>query len=331
MADKPFPILFIAGTRIGDAVLSSGLIKRLHDEIPHARFTIAAGPPAAPLFADVPNLDRVIVMAKRKWSGHWFALWAQVRGRRWGLIVDMRGSGVSGFLSRRRRAVYHRRPGAEPVHKVIEAARVLGVEDNPPAPYLFTSPETEAAAAALLPPGGPILAIAPGANWVGKTWPAERFAETAARLLAHDGPLSGGRLLILGSAADREAGRAVKLAISRDRVIAADPGKLDLLTTYACLKRVRLFIGNDSGAMHLAAAAGAPTIGLFGPSDERLYGPWGPLGRVVRGSRDLEAIRKVDAELNQAVCHMFDLSVESVVDAATRMLKETEARVAADL
>ena len=64
MATKPFPILFITATRIGDAVLSSGLIKRLVDEIPHARFTIVAGPAAAPLFADTPGLDRIIVMAK---------------------------------------------------------------------------------------------------------------------------------------------------------------------------------------------------------------------------------------------------------------------------
>ncbi len=209
---------------------------------------------------------------------------------------------------------------------------MLRVEDDPPNPYLFTSPEIEQAAADYLGAGhGPILAVAPGANWIGKTWPAERFAETAARLLAHDGPLPDGRLLILGSSADREAGRALKLAVSRDRIIGGEPGKLDLLTTYACLKRVRLFIGNDSGAMHLAAAAGAPTLGLFGPSDERLYGPWGLDGRAVRGPRDLDAIRRGDPELNQAVCHMFDLSVEVVGEAAAALLKDTEARFVQDL
>jgi ADP-heptose:LPS heptosyltransferase len=273
----------------------------------------------------------VIVMTKRKWAGHWIGLWSQVRGRRWGLIVDMRGSGVARFLSSRRRAIYRRTPGAPVVHKVIEAARVLRVEDDPPRPFLFTTPEIEQAATDFLGGRGPVLAIAPGANWVGKTWPAERFAETAARLLAHDGPLHDGRLLILGSAADREAGRAVKLAVSRDRILGGEPGKLDLLTTYACLKRVRLFIGNDSGAMHLAAAAGAPTLGLFGPSDEQLYGPWGPDCRPVRGPRDLDIIRRSDPELNQAVCHMFDLSVEAVGDAAAALLKQTEARFAANL
>ena len=107
-----------------------------------------------------------------------------------------------------------------------------------------------------------------------------------------------------------------------------EPGQLDLLTTYACLKRVRLFIGNDSGAMHLAAAAGAPTLGLFGPSDDRLYGPWGPNGRALRGPRELELIRRGDPELNQAICHMFDLSVEVVTEAAADLLKDTEGRFA---
>jgi len=323
MADKSFPILFVAGARIGDAVLTSGLIKRLHDEIPHARFTIAAGVPSAPLFAQTPNLDRLIVMEKRKWAGHWISLWLKTRSRRWGLVVDMRGSGLARTLSSRRRAIYRRTPGAAPVHKVIEAARVLRVEDEPPPPYLFTTPETEQAAQDYLGVGGPILAIAPGANWVGKTWPPERFGETAARLLAPDGPLPHGRLLVIGSQADREAGRMVKLAVSRDRTI-GEPGQLDLLTTYACLKRVRLFIGNDSGAMHLAAAAGCPTLGLFGPSDDRLYAPWGAHARAVRGPRELDAIRKIDPELNQAVCHMFDLSAETVTEAAIALLHETE-------
>ena len=70
MAAKPFPILFIGPTRIGDAVLASGLIKKLADEAPGARFTIAVGPAAAPLFAQVPGLDDLIVMEKRKGAGH---------------------------------------------------------------------------------------------------------------------------------------------------------------------------------------------------------------------------------------------------------------------
>ncbi|MGA0608141.1 glycosyltransferase family 9 protein [Phenylobacterium sp. VNQ135] len=319
MSSGPFPILFITATRIGDAVLSSGLIRRLHDEIPNARFTIVAGPVAAPLFAEVPNLDRVIVMEKSKTGGHWFELWREVRKRRWGLVVDLRGSGLTKFLRTRRRAIH--RKSAEPVHKVIEAARVLKIEDEPAAPFLYASADTEAYAAELVKGEGPILALAPAANWIGKTWPVERFAQVAMRLLREPGPLQGGRLMIVGGS--RDAGLVKPLRdVAQSRII--DLTGKDLLTAYAALKHARLFIGNDSGAMHLAAAAGAPTIGLFGPSDERLYGPWGTNTRAVRGPREFEQIRSVDPGLDQAICHMMDLPVEKVVRAAKELLAATE-------
>lgn len=318
-----FPILFITATRIGDAVLSSGLIRRLADEIPNARFTIVAGPAAAPLFRDVPGLDAVIPFEKAPGGGHWFALWRRVRERKWGLVVDLRGSAISRFLSTKRRAV--RRKGGAAAHKVLEAARVLKIEDEPAAPFLYVSAETEAEAEALTAGEGPILAIAPAANWVGKTWPLERFSQIALRLLREGGPMAGGRLMLLGGPEDQKLTQGFRHVIPRERIVDL-VGKVDLLKAYACLKRARLFIGADSGTMHLAAAAGAPTLGLFGPSDETLYAPWGAKARVVRGPRSYEQIRAVDPGFQQALCHMMDLSVDTVFRAAVDLLAETEGK-----
>jgi ADP-heptose:LPS heptosyltransferase len=321
-APKGFPILFIASSRIGDAVLASGLIKRLRDDHPDARFTIVAGPVSAPLFADTPGLERLIVMQKARGGGHWFKLWSQVRGRNWGLIVDRRGSSIAGFLRARRRAT-HRTHGGEPVHKVVEAARLLKLADDPPAPFLFTSPETEARAEAVLQHGqGPILAFGPAANWVGKTWPAERFALTAVQLMAKGEPFHKGRVLILGGPGDQRLAESVRRSLPRDRWIDLT-AEGDLLTAYACLKRARLFIGNDSGLMHLAAAAGAPTLGLFGPSDDQLYSPWGQHTRVVRGPRTFAQHRANDPNLSQPVCHMLDLKVEQVVEEARALFEDS--------
>jgi ADP-heptose:LPS heptosyltransferase len=320
MAEKPFPILFITSPRVGPAVQSSGLIKRLVDEVPNARFTIVAGEKSAPLFADTPGLERIIILDEDA-SMPGFRLWLETRGRLWGLIVDLRQTGVSSFLRRRRRAVSHGLGAG--VHPVIRAAKLLQLENDPPAPFLFTGPKAMAKAAARTTGGGPILAIAPGASWVGKAWPAERFSAVAGRLLAPKGPLAEGRLMILGDTSAREAGRGVKLAVSRDRVV-AEPGQLGPLVDYACLKQARLVIGNDSGATLMAAAAGVPTLALFGPSDERINAPWGPDTRVLRGPRNFAAFRKLDPDLSQAVCHMLDLSVDTVFDAAVRLLEETE-------
>ena len=322
MARGSFPILFITATNIGDAVLSSGLIKRLADEIPNARFTVVAGPTAAPLFSFVPNLDELIVFAKQKDGSHWFDLWRSVRKRRWGLVVDLRGSAMARFVSTKRRAVF-RKTGGDPVHKVMEAARVLKIEDDPAAPYIYVSPEVETYASDLTAGDGPILAVAPAATWVGKTWPLERFSRVAIRLLGPEGPLRNGRLMVLGGPKERKVALQLKDVVPRERFIDL-AGRVDLVTAYACLRRARLFIGCDSGTMHLAAAAGAPTLGLFGPSDERRYGPWGPHARVVRGGRSFEELRAIDPDLNQAVCHMMDLSVERVYEAARALLAETE-------
>ncbi|ALL12162.1 glycosyltransferase family 9 protein [Caulobacter henricii] len=325
MTQRAFPILFITATRIGDAVLSSGLIRMLADEIPGARFTIVAGPLAAPLFAHVPGLDQVIVMEKGKGKGHWFKLWNQVRHKKWSLIVDLRGSATALFLRRDKRAIWKKVPG-EVVHKVIDAARVLKLDGAPPAPHLYITPEVQALADQMLAvkPGetaGPLLAMGPAANWVGKVWPIERFAQTAGQLLGPDGPLAGGRLLILGGPEDGRMVEELRMASARGRCVDLT-GKVDLLTAYACLKRADLFIGNDSGLMHIAAAAGTPTVGLFGPSDERRYAPWGPLTRAVRGPRAFEQFLEVDPDLSQAIRHMSDLPVATVVKAAKALLVE---------
>lgn len=327
MTQRAFPILFITATRIGDAVLSSGLIKLLSDQIPNARFTIVAGPLAAPLFAHVPGLDRVIVMEKGKGKGHWFKLWRQVRHKKWGLVVDLRGSATALFLRRDKRAIWKKLPG-DVVHKVVDAARTLKLEGDPPAPYLYITPEVQALADELLGDGGPILAMGPASNWIGKVWPIERFTQTAAQLLDKDGPMAGGRLLILGGPEDTRMVEELRMASARGRTIDLT-GKVDLLTAYACLRRARLFIGNDSGLMHIAAAAGAPTIGLFGPSDERRYGPWGDKAEAVRGPRSFDQFLAIDPDLSQAIRHMSDLPVATVVKAAKALLARTEPERAA--
>src|SRR5207237_25824 len=148
----------------------------------------------------------------------------------------------------------------EPVHKVIEAARTLRIEDEPASPYIYVSPEVEEYAADLTAGSGPILALSPAANWVGKTWPVERFSRLALRLLER--PMRGGRLMVLGGPGERKTAEGLRDVVQRNRFIDL-AGQVDLVTAFACLKRARLFIGNDSGTMHLAAAAGAPTLGLF--------------------------------------------------------------------
>ena len=276
-ADTAVQVLFITSTRIGDAVLSSGLITAILARHPDARLTIACGPLAAPLFAHVPGLERVHVVRKMPGHGHWLALWRATVGRRWDLIIDLRRSGLSWFLRARER---RQLPKAKtPVHRVTLLGRVLGL-DPPPAPRLWCGPDDKAAALALAPDNAEILVLAPTANWLGKTWPAERFAALARDLLPESSVL-----VCCGPGEAAQAAPVLEgLPSGRARLVEGEP----LLTLYALFRRARLFVGNDSGLMHMAAAAGAPTLGLFGPSPDKLYAPWGPRGAVVRTPESME-------------------------------------------
>lgn len=285
-------ILFITYTRIGDAVLSSGVLKHLVDRYPDARFTVACGPLAASLFDAVPRLDEVIVMTKRPFDGHWFSLWRTVRSVKWDLVVDLRRSLVSYFIPSRKRAVL----GAtdDTVHRVSLISTVLNLP-GPAEPYLYVAPRNEEAAARLIPENGPVLAIAPMAADVGKTWPAEHFAALGRRLLDSGGACEGWRVAIFGGPADAEASAPIVEALAEHRPIAIF-GQTDLLTVYAALKRCQAFIGNDSGLSHLAAAAGLPTLAVFGPTDPVCYSPRGENCRVVRANSAAPKVEELDPE-----------------------------------
>ena len=274
-------ILFVSATRIGDAVLSTGLLSYLVERHPDARFTIAAGPVAAPLFEAVPRLQRIIVIDKQRHGLHWLDLYARVATRRWDLVVDLRGSALAYLLLARERRV--RGKGAREEPRVLQLGRLFDL-DPPPAPRLWMLPKHEDAAAALVPPGAPVLAIGPAANWRGKTWRAERFAELVRRLTARTGVLPGARLAVLAAAHERPQAAPVLEAIAPDRRIDL-VGRTDLLTAAAVLKRSTFFVGNDTGLMHMAAATGVPTVGLFGPSPPAHYAPWGPRTAVAQTER----------------------------------------------
>jgi ADP-heptose:LPS heptosyltransferase len=311
-----FPILYIAEADAEDAVLSSGALAHLVEAIPHATFTVVGSPASAPLFADTPRLERLIVLDRDgRWD--WIALWNQVRETHWGLVVDMRGSTLSGKLRRQKRAVKGK--VLPDVHLVEQAARVLQL-DEIPAPKLFVGRDTQEAADALIPAGeGPILAIGPGVDWIGKRWPADRYAKVALSLLGESGPLAGGRLMIVGEEADRDAAHSIRFAVKRERVIELQ-GRLTRLQTVAALSRADFYIGGDSLWTQLAVAAGVPAVAVFGPSDEALRRPW--TGVAVRGPRSLQEFIDMDPRLNQHIQHMMDLPYERVLKASKKLLAQ---------
>lgn len=314
-------LFFLTATRVGDAVLASGLLAHLLAAHPGARVTLAVGKPAAPLFRHLPGLERLLVVEKRPRGGHWLALWREIAGTRWDLAVDLRASALTRLVRARRRLVAGR--ADETLHRVVELGRLAGVEP-PPAPRLWLGPEDRAAAGALLGGAERFLALAPTANWLGKQWPAEGFAEVALALTAPGAVLAGRPVAVFGAAAERDMALPLLRARLPGGVIDL-VGRTELTTAGAALERAALFLGNDSGLMHMAAAAGVPTLGLFGPTSDRRYAPWGPSARALRTPESLAEIRaRPDYRTDTDKSFMTGLPAATVIAAAEALLAETE-------
>ena len=306
-------ILFITSTRVGDAILSSGLLARLIADHPAAHITIACGPAAEPLFRDVPNLDRIIVLDKMLFSLHWVAMWGAVVGMLWDVIVDLRNTPMSyPLLAKRRYRLGRKKP---PGHRVEQLAAVMGLGGQPPDPKIWISDKARDSAMSLIPDGVPVLAIGPTANWSAKTWRPGYFVDLIDRLTVPGGILPGARIAVFGRDDERPMALRVVESIPEERRIDL-VGRLDLMDVGACLERAAFYIGNDSGLMHLAAAVGIPTLGLFGPSLDELYAPWGPLGAVARADKSFDEIFPENFDHRDTDSLMDSLTVETVEEAA---------------
>jgi len=318
-------ILFITATRVGDAVLSTGLLDHLIRTYPQARLTIACGPAAAGLFDAVPNLERLIVLDKMPLSLHWLRMWVLCVPHYWAKVIDLRNAPLSYLLA----SVDQRHLGRrdDSVHRIVHMARLVGLGDNPPSPRIWPSDENRAEAARMIPEGTPVLAIGPTANWAAKTWRPEFFAELAQRLGAADGILPGCRIALFGQ--DDERPQALNLIETIPEGRRLDfIRRGNLLDICACLERCAFYVGNDSGLMHIAAASGIPTLGLFGPSREQLYAPWGENCATVRTPEAFDSIHPSGFNHRASGSLMDNLTVEHVERAARDLWQRTGARAA---
>ena len=309
----PRQVLFITANRLGDAVLSTGLLAHLIKAYGGADITVACGPLPAPLFQPAPGVKRVISMTKKRFGGHWLALWRECVAYRWDVVVDLRDSPASRLVRARARYVWRRAEAG--AHKVEEYAHVLGLVP-PPAPKLWLDDKARQAAARLVPGGDPVLAIGPAANSRRKEWRAANFVRLAERLTVSDGILPGARVAVVAAANEHDQADPVLHAMTSERRIDLI-GRVDPLVAAACLARCHFYVGNDSGVMHMAAALGIPTLGLFGPGRPEVYGPWGPRAAFVSGAAAVGAAPPRPAEDAPTPEALMDkLSVTSAVEAA---------------
>ena len=363
-------VLLIRLRLIGDVVLSTPVIRALRRQFPDATLTYLVERDAAPVVSGNPHLDEVLIVNR----SHGVARIAedlrlawQLRRRRFDVVIDMHGGPRSSWLTFATGAaqrIGYDMPGRHwmytrtvprarelrPRHSVLNQWDLLSAiegwvpEEVLPARDPVEMPVDPAADhriavrlhAAGVDPDHDLILVHVSASNPFRRWPEPAFSEVVARLAG----ASPARRLILSSgpsdrqAADRiaEGARALLDERARARVVAF--GEFDLAELRALIGRSRLFIGGDTGPLHVAATTATPVVAVYGPTLPARSAPWRD------PSVPTEAV-EIDGlpcrPCDQRVCLPGDyrclttLKPEQVLAAVERALKASERSERADL
>jgi heptosyltransferase-2 len=281
---------------LGDAVLALPALTALRAHFADAHLTIAAAPAVAALcreetgvvFDDVielPGRTRAAIAALRdrrfdvgvllpnSFRSAW-QMWRAGIAERWGYATSARRA----LLTKRCRPdrQWRRRHQSDYYRQLVIG---LGVPCGDDGPRLAPTVASRQTADMLLGDlaGARLVGIAPGAAYgEAKQWPPDRMAALVRRLLEAD----AAAVVLVGAAHDREASRAIESWLRTHaphvaRRVIDLTGRTSVGALIGLIARMAVFVSNDSGAMHVAAAVGRPVVALFGPTDERRTGPIG--------------------------------------------------------
>jgi len=294
-------ILIICSNLIGDTILSSGVFDFLMKKYPDAKFTFVIGPTAKPLLLNFKSIERIITIKKTTFNRHWIEILRKCSGNKWDIVVDFRSSFLSFFLNKNKNYVFKK---LKNMHHVEQLNNSFGFDCSNL--YVDTNSKEEKEADEIIDKNNKHLVIFPGGNWQPKIWAVENYNKLIKKLSSNNNSI---RFVLVGS--DSEKMIYYKKIINEiNEELVIDLFGKSLTLTAAYMKKSNLFVGNDSGLMHLAAACKLPTIALFGPTNDIVYGPWGQKNIVIRTKENYNYFKKIKIDRN--ISYMNSISVEGV-------------------
>jgi heptosyltransferase-2 len=298
-------IMVRANNWIGDVVMISPSLKALRETYPQARIEVVARPHVADCFRDHPWVDDVVLHDPRGRHrgplGFW-RLTSDLKGRHYDLAVLFQkafGAALMALLAKIPRRVgfdtdmrgallthaVHETGHDRTIHHVdyfMRVARAAGcrIEEGARRAYFHLDDESRAFADRLLASAGAgrfafLAAFATGASKGPRAWHADRFA-TLAAILARE---RGAGILVVGGPGDRAESDRVLGAAAQAGIDCV--GATTVRQMGALIERCRLFVGNDSGPMHVAAALDVPVLAIFGPGSPARTAPYMPADRFI--------------------------------------------------
>ena len=330
---------------IGDTVLATPALAALRRFLPQARLDVLLEDWVAPILAGSPDVDRLLTLPRRSLIAR-LRLLPALRAARYDVAFDLHGGSTATLLTfasgaRERigyaryqyaRLLTRRAPpsaqlwGQDALHSVEEQLALLGsvgvpVSDRPATRVPLAPAAVESMTARLkadgLAPDSPMALLHPMAAFESKRWSLEGFAAVAAQL-------HGRGLAVVALVAPREQGTLARLRAAAG-VPVTGCADLSLPEVAALAARARVFVGNDSGIAHIAAAVRAPVVVIFGSSNVTHWRPWSTApAEVVRQAVPCAPCPGYTCREPRPFGCIKGVSVEQVLGAIGRVLAERQ-------
>ena len=302
-------ILIICSNLVGDTVLSTGVISYFQKKYPESLITFVAGPKAISLFNNSTNIDQIHSVKKKKFNLHWFDIYFKTIKIKWDIIVDLRSSLLSYFLANKKKYIFKKKTN---IHHILQLTQSLGFDCSNL--KIDTNELEEKIAKKQIKSDFKHLIVFPGGNWEPKIWPIEKYKKMLIKLYQSNNKI---KFILVGSAEEKKDYLFnISKNIPSENII--DIFGESLTQTAAYMKFSDLFIGNDSGLMHLSCACNLKTISLFGPTDDKIYGPWGKENIVIRTKENLDHFNKLN--LDEKKSYMDTITVDQVYQMLIKFL-----------
>ena len=293
-------LLFISSNRIGDSLINLQLLNKfIRKNKKNIQITLVSGELPLPIYDDYSMIVERIILKKEKYHLHWWKLYRKLSSKKFDVVIDFRSSLISYFLRAKKRIIFKMKK-KENIYSQIHYKYETDIKKD----FKIITDRVRK-----IFPNSNYACLAPFANWPPKEWPTENFINIAKYLL--DKGIS--KIYILGSEDE-----SIKFDIFQSKLgnkVINRCGKQHILNDYGLLLKSRLFVGNDSAMMHMAALANTPTIGLFGPTNDIIYFPIiFENCHLVRSSISYEELIKKTENFTINNCLMDDVAYNDVIN-----------------
>ncbi|MBF0493778.1 MAG: glycosyltransferase family 9 protein [Candidatus Omnitrophica bacterium] len=294
--EKIKSILFVTLSNLGDIILSTPVLEALSRKYPSAGIDVICGQAGAEMLKKHHAVREITVSTRKKVLQRIEQL-AELRQKAYDIVVDLKNPLLPAFTGRRRfryllnlACSYFRRTkvgkvlngrvvgGEHKVNEHLSKLALCGIDASDPEFFCLVDENDEILAENILQnvKGRKMIILNPGAKSHLKRWSAAKFAELAKKLKEK----INAAIIVVGAAEDRLIVDEILSFAKTDLVDMC--GKTSVGELMALMSKADLVVTNDSAPLHMASVVNAPTVAVFGPTDERKYGPVSGRHKVIK-------------------------------------------------